>query len=219
MNKKNKNNGFTIRDTLFGDLPIAAWTGGDSSGEPWVRFQAVEKSLESGSTETAIQILREIADTPELESRHYLQAWHFLRSLGLDPPDEVAKKVYGVVVEVTLEQGLHIVAAYADHTARYFNYSGAGVIWDRSDDSLHEEIQNLLDAGNNIVHHIGPWEGERPAAPPQGQARVSMLTPSGLHFGQAPLTALVNDEMGGPIIKAALDLMQALIKKSGEKSA
>jgi hypothetical protein len=46
-----------------------------------------------------------------------------------------------------------------------------------------------------------------------------MLTPSGLHFGQAPLNALANDAMAGPIINAALDLMQALIRKRGDVSA
>jgi hypothetical protein len=218
INKKNKNNSSIIRDTLFGDMPISAWNGNNSSDEPWVSFQEAEKYLEADNTQMATQILRKIIETPNLESRHYIQSWHFLRSLGVNPPDDKAKEVYGVIVEVTMNQGVDIVAAYADHTARYFNYSGAAVIWEHPDDSLKEEIKNLLDTGKNIIQNIGPWEKERPGEPPKGQARVSMLTPSGLHFGQAPLHALANDEMGGPIIKAALNLMQALIKKNGEIS-
>jgi hypothetical protein len=137
----------------------------------------------------------------------------------MNPPDDKAKEVHGVIVEVAMKGGVDIVAAYADHTARYFNYSGAAVIWEHPDDSLKGEIETLLDAGKNIIQNIGPWEDERPGLPPPGQARISMLTPSGLHFGQAPFNALANDEMGGPIIKAATDLMQALIKKRGEVSA
>lgn len=219
IKKKSKNNSSAIRDTLFGDMPISAWNGNNSSDEPWVSFQEVEKYLESDNTQMAIQKLSKIIETPNLESRHYIQSWHFLKSLGVNPPDDKAKEVYGVIVEVTMKQGVDIVAAYADHTARYFNYSGAAVIWEHPDDSLKEEIESLLDAGKNIIQNIGPWENERPEVPPKGQARVSMLTPSGLHFGQAPFNALANDEMGGPIIKAATDLMQALIKKSGEISA
>jgi hypothetical protein len=166
----------------------------------------------------AIRTLRKIIATPNLESRHYIQAWHFLKPLGVFAPADKAKEVYGVIVEVAMKGGLDIVAAYADHSARYFSYSGAAVNWEHPDDSLMEEIYKLLDAGRNIIHNIGPWEEERPAAPPDGQARVSMLTPGGLHFGQAPFNALANDEMGGPIIKAATDLMGALIKKSGESS-
>ena len=219
LKKKSENNNSAIRDTLFGDMPISAWTGNNTSDEPWVSFQEVEKYLESANTQMATQILSKINETPNLESRHYIQAWHFLRSLGINPPDDKAKEVYGVIVEVTLKQGLDIVAAYADLSAVYVNYSGAAVIWENPDDSLNEEIKNLLDAGKNIIHNIGPWEKERPEVPPKGQARISMLTPSGLHFGQAPLNALVNDAMGGPIIKAATDLMQALINKSGENPA
>ena len=219
MKKKNKNNHSAIRDTLFGDMPISSWNGNNSSDEPWVSFQEVEKHLESDNSQMAIQKLRKIIETPNLESRHYIQSWHFLKSLGVNPPDDKAKEVYGVIVEVAMKEGVDIVAAYADRTARYFNYSGVAVIWEHPDDSLKEEIENLLDAGKKIIHNIGPWENERPGVPPQGQARVSMLTPSGLHFGQAPLNALANDVMGGPIIKAAIDLMQALIKKSGEISA
>jgi hypothetical protein len=217
--RKKKNNQPVIRDTLFGDLPIASWTGNNASSEPWTRFQSVENNLNLGETQLAIQELENITQTPNLESRHYVQAWHFLRQLGVMPSENQAKEVYGVVVEVSLKQGLDIVAAYADHSACYFNHSGAGVIWENLDDSLHDEITNLLNAGKNIIHQIGPWESERPGIPPEGQARVSMLTPSGLHFGQAPFEALANDGMGGPVIQAATNLMQALIQKSQESSA
>jgi hypothetical protein len=217
--KNDKNNHFAIRDTLFGDMPISAWNGANSRNEPWISFQRVENDLELEKTQMAIEELVKITKTPGLESRHYVQAWHFLKQLGVKPPDTKAKEVYGVVVEVSMEQGVDIVAAYADHSARYYNYSGAAVIWENPDGSLMKEIENLLNAGKNIIHQIGPWEEKRPGAPPEGQARVSMLTPSGLHFGQAPLEALANDEMGGPIIKAATDLMQALIAKSEAASA
>ena len=219
VENNNKDRHLAIRDTLFGDMPIFAWNGGNSTNEPWMRFQKVEKNLEVGEDQAAIEELERITVTPGLESRHYVQAWHFLKQLGVKPPDTRAKEVYGVVVEVSTNQGLDIVAAYADHSARYFNYSGAAVIWENPDGSLTKETAHLLDAGRAIVHLIGPWEEERPGAPPQGHARVSMLTPSGLHFGQAPFEALANDKMGGPIIQAAIDLMEALIGKSEEASA
>ena len=217
--KNNKNNHFAIRDTLFGDMPISAWNGANSRNEPWISFQRVENDLQLGKTQMAIEELERITRTPGLESRHYVQAWHFLRQLGVKPPDTKAKEVYGVVVEVSMEQGLDIVAAYADHSARYYNYSGAAVIWENPDGSLIKETENLLNAGKNIVRQIGPWEDSRPGAPPEGQARVSILTPSGLHFGQAPFQALANDRMGGPVIKAAIGLMQALIAKTEKASA
>jgi hypothetical protein len=35
---------------------------------------------------------------PDIESRHVLQAWHFLREFGVNPSDDVAPHVLGAVV-------------------------------------------------------------------------------------------------------------------------
>lgn len=206
-----------IRDVLFGDLPFSQWPNESATGvddEPWLSFIHARDQMNSGDEESSKQTLRRILGMPDLESRHYLQAWHFLRELGESPSDDEAKRLYGVVVEVNLDEGLDIVAAYADHTARYFNYSGAAVVWERADESLDLAIDSLLDAGRVVADKIGPWEGARPAAPPTGQVRISMLVPSGLHFGQGPLDALSGDPLGGPVIAAAMQLMQGLIAKT-----
>ena len=54
----NKRNKYTLRDTLFGDMPISAWNGNNSSEEPWVSFQEVEKYLKTDQTQLAIQLLK-----------------------------------------------------------------------------------------------------------------------------------------------------------------
>ena len=205
-----------IRDVLFGDLPLSEWPSAAStqSEEPWASFIKVRDQLDGGDKAAAKETLRQILATPDLESRHYLQAWHFLRELGERPQGDEAKHLYGVVVEVSMDEGLDILAAYADHTARYFNYSGAAIIWERPDDSLDKTVDSLLEAGRVVAAQIGTWEGARPAPPPNGQVRISMLVPSGLHFGQAPFEILSRDPMGGPVIAAAMRLMQALIVKT-----
>ena len=203
-----------IRDILFGDLPFSQWPNGSSTSvadEPWRSFISARDQLDSGNQESAKQTLRQILGMPDLESRHYLQAWHFLRQLGESPAEGDARQLYGVVVEVALDEGLDIVAAYADHTARYLNYSGAAIVWERPNESLDQAIDSLLSAGRMVAAQIGPWEGPRPPAPPKGQLRISMLVPSGLHFGQGPFEALSGDPLGGPVIAAAMQLMQSLI--------
>jgi hypothetical protein len=206
-----------IRDILFGDLPFSQWPDDASTsvdGEPWHSFISARNQLDSGNQESARAKLRQILQTPDLESRHYLQAWHFLRQLGQAPADGDGKHLYGVVVEVALEDGLDIVAAYADHTARYLNFSGAAIVWERPDESLDAAIDSLLAAGRMVAAQIGPHEGPRPPAPPSGQVRISMLVPSGLHFGQGPFEALSGDPLGGPVIAAAMQLMQSLITRT-----
>jgi len=215
MKAKSVRNNPEIRDTLFGDLPFSRWATvfpTATPSEPWASFRRAKQSLDSGDKQSAKEALLSILEMSELESRQYLQAWHFLRDLGVSPPCGKEKDLLGVVVEVGMEQGTDLVAAYSDHHARYYNYSGAGVAWERPDNSLDPVIDHLLRVGSDTMQAIGPWKGKRPSAPPVGHARINLLSPVGLNFGQGPLDALSKDRLGGPVIAASFRLMQALIK-------
>lgn len=202
-----------IRETLFGDLSLSQWQPQSTQkAEPWTSFARAKQCLDTGDKPGATVILQSILAMPDLESRHYLEAWTFLRELGVFPPDDKAKDVLGVVVEVGMDKGLDLVAAYPDHSARYYNFSGAGVVWERPNNSMDRPIDDLLSAASAAVKVIGPWNKQRPPAPPSGQARISILTPSGLHFGQGPYAALSKDRIGGPVLGLAFQLMQQLIK-------
>lgn len=202
---------YSIRDTLFGDMAVEQWPRDAATEPPWTHFVEARNVADRAK---ATASLRQVLSSPDLESRHYLQAWHELRRLGVTPPPDAAKQLLGVVVEVGMDQGLDILAAYADRSARYFNFSGSAVIWERPDHSLDQHIERLFAAARAIVEQIGPWDGPRPPAPPRGQARISMLTPSGLLFGQAQFEILARDPLAGPAIMAATELMQALLAKA-----
>jgi hypothetical protein len=199
-----------VRETLFGDIPLDGWPPGAPDSFPWTAFAAARSHLAEGSPADAIASWREVLAHPGLESRHYLQAWHFLRQHGQPPPTETAKQVLGVVVEVGMPQGLDILAAYADHSARYYNFSGAGVVWERLDGSLDPLIDQLLSAGAKVAARIGPWEQARPPAPGAGEVRLSFLTPSGLHFGQGSMDKFQSDPLAGMVLQAAMPLLKAL---------
>lgn len=208
----------TLRDTLFGDLPLDHWAKDDSaSAEPWVSFVKAKQRLKKGDKSSASAVLQKITVMPGLESRHYLEAWNALRSLGVNPPADRAKTVYGVVVEVGMKDGADIVAAYTDGSARYLHHSGAGTIWERPDTSLDEEINALLKAGQTVANQIGPWEQPRPAAPTEGNVRLNMLTPSGLHFGYGGFNTLEKEPMGKAIIDPATQLMLKLTQLAKKK--
>ena len=205
-----------IRETLFGDMPLDQWPpDGDASDEVlWGAFVSARQHLAAGNQPDAIACWQQILAHPGLEPRCYLQAWHFLRQRGQQPPPDIAKELYGVVVEVAMPQGLDLLAAYTDHSARYYNFSGAAVVWEHPDMSLDSDIDQLLAASRQVVAQIGPWEQARPAPPPPGQARMSFLTPSGLHFAQGPMAALARDPLGGRVIQLATILMKDLIAKT-----
>lgn len=213
--KKEKSPAATgIRDTLFGDMPMSEWPSDPGLGqEPWAFFVQARNHLERRDKDSAIILLRKITDMPGLEARHYLQAWHFLRQLGVNPPPERAKTAYGVIVEVAVQGGADIVAAYTDYTARYVHHTGGGVFWEHPDTSLDADIEALLKAGQAVANVIGPWEQARPPAPQGDNVRLNMLTPSGLHFGYGSFKSLYEEPMGRSIIDPATKLMQSLAAK------
>jgi len=210
-----------LRDTLFGDLPLDRWvgTGAASQEFPWNAFVAARADVGNGQREKAVEKWQEIVNHPGLEPRHYVQAWYFLRLAGQKPPEELARLLLGVVVEVGMEQGLDLLAAYPDYAARYYNFSGKGVVWEHPNDSMNQKIDELLEASRRVVAQIGPWQGVRPPAPPKDFVRLCFLTPSGLHFGQAPLEAMSKDPIGGEVLYRAGALMQALMGLTNRPAA
>jgi hypothetical protein len=204
----NQNSG--LRETFFGDAPLSTWAANKSS-EPWTAFSTAASCLEQGDRDGAVQTLQSIIQRTGLESRHYLEAWNALRQAGLSPSPDQAKHVYGVVVDVPMKSGFDTLAAYEDRSARYVNFSGAAIMWDAPDSRMDHHVRKLLAAGQELAQRIGPWHDLRPPLTPR-QARISLLTPSGLHFGQAPFEALAKDAMAGPVIAAATGLMHALIQ-------
>jgi hypothetical protein len=201
-----------LRDTLFGDLPLDRWPAPDAStdGYPWNAFVEARARLAAGEVDEAKHRWHEIAQRPELESRHSLQAWHFLREHDEVPPPDIAKQLLGIVVEMSLPEGLDLLAAYADNSARYYNHGGGGVVVDDAHGALAERLEDLLAVSSDVVANIGPWDGERPGPPPPRAARLSFLTPSGLHFGEGPLEALEADAVAGAVLGRATALVNEL---------
>jgi len=209
-----------IRDTLYGDYPLTDWPGSNSAAlnhEPWSIFVQARDVLNEGHKDEAIRLWQQITEMPNLESRHYVQAWHFLRQQGIQPPPEKARTVYGVVAEVPVKTGIDLLAAYQDGSARYYNYTGAGVIWEHPDSSLEEPIKALLLVRQKVAEQIGPWQGVRPPLP-EGQTRITMLTPNGLYFGQGKFEQLNADPMGKYLIGAATNLMVKMTEKATKRA-
>jgi hypothetical protein len=214
-----------IRNTLFGDVALKDVVRSHPKmtlAEPWAAFKRARDLRDAGDVEGAKRELRPVLKTPELETRIFLQTWHNLRELGEKPPQDRAREVLGIVVEVGMPKGLDLVAAYRDHRARYFNYSGAGVLWERRDESLDGLIDELLTAGSVVAEAIPAWAQPRPPEPKKGNVRINLLTPSGIHLGQGPTEALNQDAMGGPILSAAYGLMKRIVelkRESGETAS
>jgi hypothetical protein len=211
-----------IREVLFGDEPlerVASYAQGLEGDNPWAHFATASQRLAAGDTSGAITALKKILKMRNQEARVYLQAWHCLRALGQFPPQDQAREIQGLVVEVALERGLDIVAAYVDGSTRYFNFSGAAIVWDVQDAEIDNMVSELLTVGQGLVDVSEPWDGPRPPAPAIGWARINALTFGGLHFGQGTFSAVSQDGLGGLALRGAFDLMQALIAKVKAKNS
>ncbi|MES2595534.1 MAG: hypothetical protein V4662_09375 [Verrucomicrobiota bacterium] len=221
-NKTNSANAdlpYSMRDTLFGDMPEDRWLANVQAADipPWSIFMEARHHLAAGENKKAIACWQSIVNEPTQEPRCHLQAWHFLRQQGVQPAPEQAKQLLGVVLEVSMPDGLDLLAAYPDYSARYYNFSGGAIIWEHPDTSLDAQIDELLNVSRDVLARIGPWDKERPGPPGKEEVRLNFLTPSGLHFGQGPMEVLSKDPMGGPIIHTGAALMSAMIEKASKK--
>lgn len=202
----------TLRPLLYGDVPVAQWGVGAGEGDPWDRFGAARDAVGSADADTAVAIWSGIAASPGLESRHYLQAWTFLRRSGRQPAASEAKRALGVVAEMPVNDGHDVLAAYEDGSCRYLNHSGgAAIVEDRSIEGVQLAVRAWLDVGRSLAAVIGPWEPpELPALPP-GHMRITVLTPSGPHFGQGPQQQMMVNPNASNFVRAATALLQLVV--------
>lgn len=207
-----------MRQFVLGDAAVEVWAAAHGAGdgdEPWISFERARRLVQAGRRDDAVPIWQRIAAVDGLESRHTLQAWHFLRQAGRTPPPDQARLVLGTAVEMPVPEGHDLLVAYRDGSARYLNYSGKALVWeDHSDVGVQAAITGWLALGQAIADAIGVWD--QPSLPPlpAGQARLLMLTPGGHRFGQGPVAALSQDPMAGPFITAATRVLQLITSRA-----
>lgn len=153
--------------------------------------------------------LLKITQDPSIESRMKLLAYNQLRNHENKIQN---KELLGVVIEVALEEGLDVLAAYNDGSARYINFSEKVIMLEDVQDQSNQLIQDLLEKSIQVINQIGPWNQDRLPFPDTGQVRLSFLVSDGLYFGQGPINQLFQDPMGGPVLEAASQLMSYLIE-------
>jgi hypothetical protein len=156
-----------------------------------------------------IEKLKAITIDETLDSRQKILAFHLLLSLH-KATDE--KELLGVIIEVGLQEGLDVLAAFKDGTARYINHSEKMLIWETRTDQSDQLISKLFADSRNVVNRIGPWDKERKPFPANGMIRLTFLVSDGLYFGEGPFEVLEKDAMGGPVINSATQLMIYLTK-------
>ncbi|MBX2929780.1 MAG: hypothetical protein KF852_18245 [Saprospiraceae bacterium] len=153
------------------------------------------------------EALLQLANDTNQESRLRALAANKLRAIGGAAPKP---ELHGVIVEVGMEGGLDVLAAFSDGTARYLNHSERAIISDAPTEATNPLIATLWHHSINVVNKIGPWDKPRLEPPQTGMVRLSFLVSGQLYFGQAPMDVFFNDPMAGPVLNSAAQLMAYL---------
>jgi hypothetical protein len=184
-----------IYNLLFCDRPELFSVNGKINSYPW-NIVLVPNAQRAE--------LNRVMDDKSTEARARALAGRQLIEGGWE---RTQKELQGVIIEVGLDAGLDVLAAYDDGSARYINHSGRMVVWETGTAMSESLIGNLFDKSMVIVNKIGPWNKERLSPPRKGEVRLSFLVSGSLYFGQGAFDTLADDEMGGPVLHAATQLM------------
>lgn len=153
--------------------------------------------------------LHKIAEDENNEGRVRAIAYNRLRAAGDKVP---SKKLLGVIVEVPLQQGLDVLAAFSEGGVRYLNQSGKVAIFEGQGNPVEGLAKELVSASQPVINQIGPWEKQRLPPPKAGNVRMTFLVSDGLYFGEGPFGILQQDRMAGPVLSKATQLLQRAVE-------
>ncbi len=165
---------------------------------------------ESASAESLLDIARDDKN----EGRIRAVAYHRLRMLG---KTGLSKELLGVIVEVPLEGGLDVLAAFSEGGVRYLNQSGKVLVVEGENTPVSQRARELIAVSRPVIDKIGPWEEDRLPPPKAGNIRITFLVSDGLYFGEGSAEIFRNDEMAGPVLAKATQLLQEAVKLGTEK--
>ena len=178
----------------------------EQGSPPGLFIVAAAYELMQGNQTEAIAELQQ-ATQPGYSAWWRLAAWHQLRQLGVQIPEAQDKIVRALVLEYPVKDRRVILAAYADHSARYLDGSGRLFSWDQPDSNAAQLIDEFMTSGQAILQHAPLWNKPEPGPPAGSNTRLSILTDAGLHFSQGPAKILSKDPLSGKIVQCANTLI------------
>ena len=194
----------TLYNCLFADDPIYFEKMKSNSAISWIYNQ------ENPTYEKINSIIHD----EEIESRIRFLASYIAIKKGL----QIKEKYYfGTILEIPVKSWYDILAFYSDLKARYYNFSGAKIIYEGGNKQIDELIKNTNKISEAVCNVIGPWEKARLDKPKGNIARFSYLVSDGLYFGQGPIDLMSKDKMGSSILASGSKLMLRLINSTDKK--
>lgn len=176
----------------------------------WSHLTETAACLRRDDRARALELLLEIAASPNTETRMMLWSWTALRGLGVHPKAEEATQIKGVVIRVPMGKGADVLAAYADGTARYVNHSGKVIVWDLPDAHIGSIVRTVLERSKDLNTDVPTAASTRPGG---DTVSVTVLTFSGNRFAEVPMRSLRASPIN-QVLTVGAELMSNLIKRT-----
>ncbi len=195
-----------IYDLLFCDsVELYHKSGQNPEIYPW----SIVLSKDPGILE-----LEKIIKDNTLESRVRILAYHGLAARGVLINH---KELLGIIIEMGMDKGVDVLAAYSDGTASYIDQSGKLAIRDVNDNKSNLIIKELFSHGENIINNTAPFDKPRLPYPENGMARLTFLVSGCFYLGQGPTGVLLEDKMGKPVLQSGTKLARYLIDSASKQ--
>lgn len=208
----------SLRRLLYGDLGIDEWPAGDvdPSGAPWPgpwsSFVEARAHLANGDQDLAMRAWSQVANPIfGFESRHVLQAWHLLRSVGIVPDASIAEEVLGIVAEVAIDGGHDVLAAYVDGSVRFLHHLGAASIFEPPAPApVAQAAAAWLGVAGSLVREVAPWSGDGGQPAGSGETRFALLTRAGHRSLVGDDASMAASPVASQLLGAGAVLLQAV---------
>jgi len=181
-----------------------------ASGGAWMLLSKSAEHMRQGEVERAAEVLLEVVANPKMETRILLWSWAALRCLGSQPKSPQVDDIKGVVIQVPMESGVDVLAAYADGTARYVNHGGKVIVWEITDATIAAIIRKLLESCTALR---GVVVGASANHSIKDLVRVTLLTFNGNRFAEVSTQSLASSPIN-QVLSVGAELMAHLIKRS-----
>jgi len=193
-----------IYNLLFcDDVALFRSNDGAAPGEPWRTL------LQEPPDPRALRVM--IADEAN-ESRLRALACHRLQATGAQVAE---KRLFGVIIEVPLSQGLDVLAAFADGQVRHIDHTGKMSYFEPGPDEVNARARRIVASAQPLVEQLGRHTRTRQPPPGGDRIRMSFLASDGLYVGEGRYDAMQKDAHAGPVLAAALSLLRTASSQAG----
>jgi hypothetical protein len=160
----------------------------------------------------AVKAVEALANDPTAEGRIRALAYNRLRKEGHSVPP---KQLLGVIVEVPLDDGLDVLAAFSDGGVRYINQTGKLAVFE-GEPSIRPAAAALLKVSEAVVARIGPSDKPRMPPPKRGNMRLTFLVSDGLYFAEGPMEVMADEPLAGPVVQRATELLMLVVNTAAK---